>query len=99
MHFNPWLGRSPGEGDGKPLQYFCLENPTDGGTWWATVHGVTKSRTPLSDFTFTFTFIALLFLFLLPTFIYPSINTSNYRHFWVMILIKWREGIVLITLN
>ena len=43
-----------GEGNGTPLQYFCLENPMDGGAWWAAVHGVTKSRTQLSDFTFTF---------------------------------------------
>ena len=35
----------PGEGDGTPLQYSCLENPMDGGTWWAVVHGVAKSRT------------------------------------------------------
>ena len=41
----PGLGRSPGEGSGNPLQYSCLENPMDGGVWWATVHGVTKSRT------------------------------------------------------
>ena len=39
-----------GEGNGNPLQYSCLENPMDGGAWWATVHGVTKSRTQLSDF-------------------------------------------------
>ena len=51
----PGLGRSPGEGNGNPLQYSCLENPMDGGAWWATVHGVAKSRTRLSDFTFTFT--------------------------------------------
>ena len=42
---------SPGEGSGNPLQYSCLENPMDGEAWWATVHGVTKSRTRLSDFT------------------------------------------------
>ena len=48
-----------GEGDGTPLQYSCLENPMDGGGWWAAVHGVTKSRTRLSDFTFTFHFHAL----------------------------------------
>ena len=42
---------SPGEGNGNPLQYSCLENPMDRGAWWATVHGVTKSRTRLSDFT------------------------------------------------
>ena len=47
------------EGDGTPLQYSCLENPMDGGAWWAAVHGVAKSRTPLSDFTFTFHFHAL----------------------------------------
>ena len=46
-------GRSPGEGNGKPLQYSCLEYPMDGGAWWATVHGVPKSQTRLSDFTFT----------------------------------------------
>ena len=51
----PGLGRFPGEGNGNPLQYSCLENPTDGGAWWAIVHRVAKSRTPLSDFTFTFT--------------------------------------------
>ena len=49
----PGLGRSPGGGHGNPLQYSCLENPMDGGAWWATVHGVTTSRTRLSDFTFT----------------------------------------------
>ena len=51
----PGLGRSPGEGNGNPLQYSCLENPMDRGAWWATVHGVAKSRTRLSDFTFTAT--------------------------------------------
>ena len=44
-------GRSPGEGNGNPLQYSCLENPMDEGAWWATVHGVSKSRTRLSNFT------------------------------------------------
>ena len=48
-----------GEGNGTPLQYSCLENPMDGGAWWAAVHGVTKSRTRLSSFTFTFHFHAL----------------------------------------
>ncbi|KAI4548149.1 hypothetical protein MG293_000479 [Ovis ammon polii] len=48
----PGSGRSPGEGNGNPLQYSCLENPMDRGAWWATVHGVAKSRTRLSDFTF-----------------------------------------------
>ena len=48
-----------GEGSGTPLQYSCLENPMGGGAWWAAVHGVTKSRTRLSNFTFTFHFHAL----------------------------------------
>ena len=48
-----------GEGSGSLLQYSCLENPMDGGAWWAAVHGVAKSRTRLSDFTFTFHFHAL----------------------------------------
>ena len=45
-----------GEDNGTPLQCSCLENPMDGGAWWAAVHGVAKSRTRLSDFTFTFYF-------------------------------------------
>ena len=50
----PGSGRSTreGEGNGNPLQYYCLENPMDRGAWSATVHGVSKSRTQLSDFTF-----------------------------------------------
>ena len=48
-----------GEGNGNPLQYSRLENPMGGGAWWAAVHGVTKSRTGLSDFTFTLHFHAL----------------------------------------
>ena len=47
------------EGNGNPLQYSCLENPMDGGAWWAAVHGVTKSQAWLSIFTFTFYFHAL----------------------------------------
>ena len=46
---NPGLGRSPGEGNGYPLLYSGLENSTDRGAWWATVHGVAKSQTQLSD--------------------------------------------------
>ena len=55
----PGLGRSPGEGNGSPLQYPCLENPMDRGAWQAAVHGVARSRTRLSDFTFTFHFHTL----------------------------------------
>ena len=45
----PRLGRSPGGGHGNPLQYSCLENPMDKGAWRATVHGVTKTQTRLSN--------------------------------------------------
>ena len=45
----PEFGRYPEEGNGYPLQYSCLENPVHRGAWWATVHGVTKSQTRLSD--------------------------------------------------
>ena len=45
----PGVGRSPGEGNGNPLQYPCLENLMDRGAWWAAVHGVAKSRARLSD--------------------------------------------------
>ena len=55
----PGLGRSSGEGNGNPLQYSCLENPMDGGSWKTTVHGVAKSRTRLSYFTF-FHFLSFL---------------------------------------
>ena len=43
------LGRCPGEGNGNSLQYSCLENSMDGGAWWGTVHGVTKSQRQLRD--------------------------------------------------
>ena len=55
----PGSERSPGEGNGNPLQCSCLENPMDRGAWWAAVHGVAKSQTRLSDFPFTFHFHAL----------------------------------------
>ena len=51
MESIPGWGRSPGGGNGNPLQYSCLENPMDRGAWWATVHGVAKSRTQLSTHT------------------------------------------------
>ena len=58
----PGLGRSPGEGNGNPLQYSCLDNPMDGGAWWATVHGIAKSWTRLSDFTQTYQDILRVFV-------------------------------------
>ena len=54
MYYTTNLGNFCGEGNGNPVQYSCLENPTGRGAWWAVVHGVVKSQTRLSDFTFTF---------------------------------------------
>ena len=56
-----WMNLEPiiGEGNGTPLQYSCLENPMDGGAWWAAVHGVARSWIRPSDFTFTFHFHSL----------------------------------------
>ena len=54
-----FLSHIIGEGNGTPLRYSCLENPMDGGGWWAAVHGVAKSQARLNDFTFTFNFHAL----------------------------------------
>ena len=58
------LGRSPGVGNGNPLQYSCLESPMDRGAWWATVHGVTNHQTQLSDFTFSSISFFFFFLFI-----------------------------------
>ena len=55
----PELGRSPGEGNGSPVHYSCLEDPMGGEAWWATVHEVAKSQTRLSDFTFTFHLVSV----------------------------------------
>ena len=54
--FHPWVEKIPGEGNGNPLQYSCLENSMDRGAWWATAHGITKSRT-LTLFTWVFTWV------------------------------------------
>ena len=51
--FDPWVGKIPGEGNGNPLQYSCLENPMDKGAWQAIIHGVGKEMNMLSDFTST----------------------------------------------
>ena len=60
--FNPWVGKVSWRRKWQPTPVSCLENPRDGGVWWATVRGVTKSRTRLSDFTFTMRFISISFL-------------------------------------
>ena len=53
LGLTPGSGRSPGEGNGNPLQYSCLGNAMEGGAWWAAVHGVPKSRTRLSRHVYT----------------------------------------------
>ena len=59
MGLTPGSGRSPGKWNGYPFQYSCLENSRDRGAWWATVYGVAKSRTRLSDFTYYYSVAAL----------------------------------------
>ena len=58
--FDPWSGRSQGGGNGNPFWYFCLKNSMDRGAWWATVYGVTKSRTRLSMHTSTWSLLKFL---------------------------------------
>ena len=83
----PGLGRSPGEGNGDSLQYSCLENPMGGGVWQATVYGVAKSRTRLSDFT------SLHSHHVLGTLKPPVILTySNTTKWWLFLLFQ-RWGI------
>ena len=65
----PGSGRSPGEGNGNPLQYSFLENPMDRAAWWATVHRVAKSQTRLSNYTLTLEICT-----------YVSINTHSKMH-------------------
>ena len=50
--FDPWFEKIPGEGNGYPLQYSCLENSMDRGAWWATVHGITKNWARLNNWHF-----------------------------------------------
>ena len=64
----PWSGRSSREGNGYPLQYSCLENSTDRGAWWATVHGVAKSQTQLSDSHFHFSVLGEYTVMILTSF-------------------------------
>ena len=86
------------EGSGTPLQYSCPENPMDGGAWWAAVHGVTKSRTPLSDFTFTFHFHALekemathssVLAWRIPGTLRAVTDISSLLSFSLVVRIKW----------
>ena len=82
----PRSGRSPGEENGNPLQYSCLENPMDRGAWRATVHGVAKSRTRLRDFTFTFFHIVITTMY-------------NYYNYCVTLLWITKENLLCSTGN
>ena len=88
MSLIPGSGRSSREGNGSPLQYSCLENSMDGGDWWAIVHGVTKSRTRLSDFTFTFN-VSLITPFLACWLLYVLLSEwPNNNLFWILAFLK-----------
>ena len=81
----PGLGRSPGEGNGNPLQYSCLENPMDGRVWWATVHRVAKSWTRL-HFHFDFlcaNHLSLIFIIML------SVSFAGLISYWTGALVDW----------
>ena len=71
----PGSGRSPGEGSGNPLQYSCLANSMDRGAWWATVHGVAKSRLTATRFCFP----SLYWLFYYKEYNLGTVNEKTYR--------------------
>ena len=76
--FDPWVGKIPGGGNGNPLQYSCLGNPTDRGAWWATVHRVTESdMTKLRVFTHIHTHSEDLLLEQIASIQYSVINYSH----------------------
>ena len=85
----PGSGRSPGEGNGNPLQYPCLGNPMDRGAWWATIHGAAKSRTRLSRHAFLSHSCLWSPYFLTPTIPwfpwlhFTSFLNSRYFHHWI----------------
>ena len=81
--------REEGEGNGTPLQYSCLENPMDGGAWWAVVHGVAKSRTRLSDFFFFFFFLVAFSYSLLSTTVAVNTMYMCFGHFFHFGLYCW----------
>ena len=89
----PGSGRSPGEGNGNPLQYSCMENTMDRGAWEATVHGAAKSQTQLSNF-FSFRFVCFerrgCFFFLL-----MIIYVKHLCYFPVFIILRRTDSICL----
>ena len=74
----PGSGRSPGEGNGNPFQDSCLENPMDREAWWATVHGIAKSQTRLSDFTHFTHHTVLIYYAFVKEFEIKEHNASNF---------------------
>ena len=92
----PGSGRSPGNGNGNPLQDSCLENPMDRGAWWATVHGVAKSRTRLSNLTSLPQFKSINSLVL--SFLYSPTLTSIYDYWKNHSLTRWNFVIKVMSL-
>ena len=78
---------SPGEGNGSPLQYSCLEHSMDEGAWQATVHGITKRWTQLSDFTFTFFHLRLGLIFSVVGRFHPHAEEGSCQQFQIYILL------------
>ena len=79
----PESGRSPGEGNGTPLQYSCLGNPMDSGAWQVTVHRVSESQTQLSEWAHTHLFMAAL-----PTCQSWRVGYGSFEENWLQIFIK-----------
>ena len=100
----PRSGRSTGERNGNLLQYSCLENPMDRGTWWAIVHGVTKSQTQLSDWTTTnkllFTYCLICPRFVLWELLQPGswVVWPCFRHILSTFFTLWHHKVFLVLL-
>ena len=93
----PGLGRSPGEGNGNPLQYSCLENPIDGGAWWSTVCGVAKRHDRATSLFFSLVQVFVVYG-LLPTRLlclwnFQGKNTRMRCHFLLGIFLTQAPGI------
>ena len=89
MVFDPWVGRSPGGGNGNTLQYSCLENPMDRGAWWATVHGIPKSQIRLKWHSIHTTYLQStwafhsLYIFLVSDFLVSICSAFKILNFWI----------------
>ena len=94
----PGSGRSAGEGNGNPLQYACQENPMDRGAWWATVHGVAKSRTRLRSFTYLLTRIGIVLAGVFTSPLAPTSQKCKLRHSHQKLRCDWANMNALVPL-